>query len=184
MSVEQIRASIIGRIWQSVAESKVDTSSIPKEQLERLVGTIADNVLVTVNDLLGDADASNEEMEEASTAVGLASDGEEEILWKGRPFLSLTEHYSITSERVRIIRGFMSKDRDDIELIRIQDIDHTQRFTERMINVGDITLHTADASTAEVVLRNVDEPEKVHEILRRAVLEARKRHRVGFREEM
>jgi hypothetical protein len=34
------------------------------------------------------------------------------------------------------------------------------------------------------VLRNVASPEQVHEIIRRAMLEARKRHRVGFRDEM
>jgi hypothetical protein len=181
MSIEQTRANLIGKVWQSIAQSGVDLSSIPRDQLEKLVGTITDGVLLSVNDMLGEADPH---LAVEAGAPAAAPGAEEQVLWEGRPFLSLTEHYSITSERVRITRGLLGKDREDIELFRLQDIDHTQRMTERMLNIGDITLRSADPSHPEVVLRNIPDPAQVHETIRRAMLSARQRYRVGFREQI
>jgi hypothetical protein len=71
-----------------------------------------------------------------------------------------------------------------VELVRVQDIDQKQNVTERVMNIGDIYVRSHDPSKPEVVLRNIKDPLEVHEILRRAVLEARKRHRLSYREEM
>ena len=49
MTIEQIREQVKASVWQSVAQSGVNLSSVPQDQQEKLVGTIADNVLVTVN---------------------------------------------------------------------------------------------------------------------------------------
>lgn len=179
MSIDQTRAALTSRIWQAVAQSGVDTASIPSEQLDKLVGAIADGVLQTMNQMLDDVGAP------VPVAEGnAAAPAEEQVLWEGRPFLSLGEYYSVTTERVRITRGLLGRDREDIELFRIQDIDHSQGLSERMLNIGDITLRSADASQPEVVLRNVSDPEQVHEIVRRAMLDARERHRVGFRDQL
>jgi hypothetical protein len=179
MSIEQIRASITGRIWQSIAQSGVDTSAIPQDKLNTLVGAIADGVLVEVNTLLDSVDP-----ESAASVAGENPSEGEQVLWEGRPFLSLTEHYRVTTERIRITKGLFGKDREDIELFRIQDLDYTQHLTERMVNIGDITLHSGDSHHQEFVLRNVANPGDLHEIIRRAMLEARKRNRVGFRDQM
>jgi hypothetical protein len=109
---------------------------------------------------------------------------EEEILWQGRPFLSLVTEYIITNERVRVFEGLVGKDREDIELIRIQDMDQTQTVKERLLNLGDIHLRSHDPSDPEIVLRNVKDPQTVHEILRRAVLDSRKKYGLYYREEM
>jgi hypothetical protein len=53
-----------------------------------------------------------------------------------------------------------------------------------MFNIGDITLRSADASRPEVILRNVANPTQVHEVIRRAWLDARKRYGIQFREQM
>jgi hypothetical protein len=178
MSIDQTRAAITARIWQAVAQSGVDTSSIPREQLDKLVGAVADGVLHTLNELLDDASPA------APVDAGDTATAAEQLLWEGRPFLSLTEHYRVTTERVRVTKGLLGRDREDIELFRIQDIDHAQGITERMLNIGDITLRSADASQPEVVLRNIPNPEQVHEIIRRAMLDARQRARVGFRDQL
>lgn len=182
MSLEQTRSKIVASIWQAVAQSGVDTSALPREQLNKLIDAIADGVLATANDLIGTASGSVRALADAAGAAPL--NDEEQTLWEGRPYLSFTEYYVITNQRVRIIRGMLSKDREDIELIRIQDLDQSQGLSERMLNIGDITLKTSDASAEEVVLRNVASPQEVHEILRRAWLAARERHRVGFREQL
>jgi hypothetical protein len=178
MSIEQQRAMLVGRIWQAIAQSGIDLSAVPRDQQERLVGTIAESVLVGVDDLLSQAAP-------APGAPALAEDlAEEKILWEGRPFLSLTERYTVTSERIRIQRGLLAKDYEDIELVRLQDIDRSQSVGERIINIGDVTLRSVDASKPQVLLRNVADPEQVHEIIRQAWLDARKRHGVQFRDQM
>jgi hypothetical protein len=175
-TIEQQRALVVGRIWQALGRSGVDLSALPSGQQEQLVNAITDEMLMTVNEMLGQIAT---EQGEAST---LGSD--ETVLWEGRPFLSLFDHYSVTTERVRIRTGALGRDHEDVELIRIQDIDYAQTLGERMFNIGDITLRSADASNSTTVLRNVHSPEQVVETLRRAWLDARKRHGVQFREQM
>ncbi|MDQ4078835.1 MAG: PH domain-containing protein [Chloroflexota bacterium] len=180
MAVSDIHTRMKARVWQAIAQSGVDLSSIPQDEMDRLVTTIAENVLVEMDDVLGEISG-----QPRSTTASTTEDGEEEeILWEGRPFLSLNIHYQITTERLRVVRGLMGKDREDIELVRIQDIDQMQSFGERMLNVGDIHVRSHDPSSPEIVLNNVADPQGVHEILRRAVLSARKRHGMRYREEM
>jgi hypothetical protein len=177
MNIEQTRAHIKASIWQAVAQSGVDLSGLSQEQQEKLVSSIASQLLVTVDDLLG-------EVSEPEPLYEPDSEFDEEVLWKGRPFLSLSESYLLTNERVRITKGLFGRDIENIELIRIQEIDLTQGLSERIMSIGDIHLRSADISTPEVVLRNVSKPEDLYEILRRAWLAARKRHGLQFREEM
>jgi hypothetical protein len=178
MSIDNARAAVTGRIWQGIAQSGVDTSMLPKENLERLVSAIADSVLVSVDELMQGAATTR------PTFDLQKEKGEEQVLWEGRPFLSMAEHYTVTTERVRISRGVFGKDTEDVELIRIQDIDHSQALTERMMNIGDVVLHTTDESSPDVVLRNVSDPAAVHEIIRSAMIDARGRYHVGFRQEV
>lgn len=179
MTIENIRAKVTASIWQAIAQSGVDLSAVPHEQQEKLVSKVADNVLVSLDQLLEEVPRPQpvEEEEEVDEHA-------EQLLWEGRPFLSLVESYRITSERIKIVRGMLSRDIENFELIRIQDIDWTQGVSERMFGVGDIQIKGQDASNPEITLRNVSHPEEVYETLRRAWLEARKRHGLQFREYM
>jgi hypothetical protein len=174
MTLEQNRARVVAAVWQAIAQSGVDLSAVPREEQDRLVATIADNLLSTVNQML----------DEVAPRVSAEVSGEERVLWEGRPFLSITERYVLTTERVRIYRGLIGRNIDDIELVRLQDIDFTQNAGERIFGIGDIHLRGADPSTPEVTLRNVHQPEEVRELIRRAWLDARKRYGVSFREQM
>lgn len=183
MSVSEIRAKLNARIWQAIAQSGVDTSEIPQPEMDRLVGAVTDNMLLVMDDML--EQVRGEAAALASTSEAQSEDSDEErVLWEGRPLMSLTEHYRVTSERIRITRGLLGKEREDVELVRVQDIDQKQNVTERVMNIGDIFVRSHDPSKPEVVLRSIKDPLEVHEILRRAVLEARKRHRLSYREEM
>jgi hypothetical protein len=182
MTIDKVRAQIIGAIWQAVGKSGVDLSALPAAEQEKLISSIADKLMVTLDELMS---------EEAAPLAGTLaetgaknSEGDEDILWSGRPFLSLVESYTITSERLKIVHGLLSRRVENYELIRIQDIDLKQGMGERIVNVGDIEIRGHDASEPEVVMRNVSKPEAVYEILRRAWMEARKRHGLQFREFM
>ncbi len=177
MSIEQIRAKVIGSIWQAVAQSGVDLSALPHDQQENLVSKIADNVMATINSL-------QEDEIKGEVNAEIVDDLDENVLWKGRPFLSLVESYLVTTERIKIVRGLLSRDVENFELIRIQDIDYKQGINERIFGIGDIMIRGHDASDPEILLRNVGDPEDVYEILRKAWLDARKRHGLEFREFM
>ena len=182
MSLPEMRAKVKAGIWQAIAQSGVDTSSLPQANMDRLVGAITEGVLKEMDDFL--SQASGQPAAVAKSSVDDDDDDVEKVLWEGRPFLSLSVHYRITNERVRITEGMLGKDREDIELVRVQDIDMTQGLTERMLGIGDIHIRSHDRSNPDITLNNVSNPTEVHEILRRAVLKARKKYNVSFREEM
>lgn len=178
MSIQQSRATLTGRIWEALGRSGVTLESLSRADQERLVGAVADAMLVTLDELLGEQGGATR------PAAGSAGGDEEQILWEGRPFLSLGEHYTVTTERVRIRKGLLGRSTDDIELARLQDVDVAQHVGERMANIGDITLRAANKSDPTLVLQNVHDPERVHEIIRRAMLDARRRHGVRLRDEL
>lgn len=180
-TLQESKARITSRVWQSIAQSGVDVSSIPQEQLSVLVGAIADGMLLAMDEMLGDIGAAQRTFD---TGAAVADGSDEAVLWEGRPLLSLIESYVVTNQRVRVIRGLLGKDREDIELVRIQDIDHKQTLGERILNIGDVYIRSSNASDPEVTLRNVTDPDKVHEVIRRAMMDARKRYRLTFQEEM
>ncbi len=178
MSIDKIRTKVVAQIWQAVAQSDVDLKAIPHDQQEKLVGKIADSMLLLFDSII------NEEVR-ANTAEDLSEDpSDEKILWQGRPFLSLVESYVITSERIKLITGMVSRHVENFELIRIQDIDFKQNIGERVFGLGDLIITGHDPSDPTIILRNVAKPEEVYELLRRAWLEARKRYGLQFREYM
>jgi len=177
MSIEKQREKVVESILRAVNDSRVNLEDISDADRETLAAEIADRVMVTIDGMLDE-----------NLAPGAGSetdDGQEEVLlWQGRPFLSMVERYVLTSERLKITGGLFSRDVENFELIRFQDLDYKQGMTERVLGIGDITIRGHDVSDPKIVLRNVKDPEQVYEILRKAWLEARKRHGLEFREFM
>ena len=182
MTIKEAQARIKARVWQSVAQADLDLSALDKTTLESFVDLVTESALLEIDSEL---DTSM-----LATAKTEASEDEEEdefgeeVLWQGRPLLSLVLNYTITNERIKITSGLLGKAHENVELIRVQDVDHSQTFGERVLKIGDITIRSHDPSHPEIVLRNVQDPGSVYEILRRAVLNARKRHNFSYREEM
>lgn len=186
MSVKETQARVRARVWQSIAQADIDVSLLDKATVESLVDLATEAALIEIDaDLEKDA-GSSDATRQVETAVSgsILDDQKEDVLWEGRPFLSLVFHYTITDERIRITEGMLGKARENIELVRVQDLDYSQTFGERLLNLGDIKIRSHDPSHSEIVLRNIKDPETVYEILRRAVLHARKKHNFMYREEM
>lgn len=177
MSIDKVRASVKGSVWRGIAQSGADLSSLSPDQQNQMVDGVTDSVLLAVNEVM-------EEAQKSSRPAEVELEGEETLLWEGRPFLSLVEFYTLTNERIKVVKGMFGKDIENLELIRIQDIDVSQNMSERIFNVGDILIRGADPSQPQVTLRNVAQPQEVYERLRRAWLAARKRYGLQFREEM
>ena len=181
MTIKEAQARIKARVWQSVAQANLDLSALDKTTLENFVDLVTEAALLEIDNEL---DLSQLAEKSATVEVEEEDQFGEKLLWEGRPFLSLVLNYTITNERIKITSGLLGKAHENVELVRIQDIDHSQTFGERVLKIGDITIRSHDPSHPEIVLRNVQDPEAVYEILRRAVLEARKRHNFSYREEM
>ncbi len=179
MSLSEIQTRMKGRIWQAVGQSAVDVSAIPSPEIDNLVNMMTENVLREVNELLEQVKPQPD-----STTSETEEEEKERVLWEGRPFLSLGVNYTLTTERLRIVEGILGKKREDIELVRIQSVDQTQSAGERMLNIGDIHIRSHDPSSPHVILNNIAKPQEAHEILRKAVLDARKRYKLGYREKM
>lgn len=183
MFPREAQARIKARIWQSIAQSDLDLSALDKDTLESLVDLVTTEALVEMDDQLGESWAGSKAAEPSITDEEIDSETEQ-ILWEGRPFLSVSMHYTLTNERVHISEGMFGKTHHNIDLVRIQDVDFSQSFSERLLNLGDIIIRSADLNTPSISLMNVKEPQEVSDILRRAVRDARKDQKLTFQEEM
>ena len=185
MIPSEAEARIKAQIWQAIAETDIDLSSLDKETRSALVDLVTVSALNAVDEELGSFLEENQE-----SLVALVGDtaepleDEEQILWEGRPFLSIAVNYLITDQRVRISQGILSRTHQNIELVRIQDMDHKQSFGERIINRGDIEIRSHDPNSPIIILENISTPEEVYDILRRAVRKARRDQGLTFQEEM
>ena len=196
MSLSETHARFKSRVWKEIAQSKIDVSALGKETVEALVDIVTEAAMMEMDNVmtqtLAESRATPEiakskatpEVAESMPDQSVFDDHKEDILWEGRPFLSLVMEYTITDERIRITEGLLGKARDNVELVRIQDMNYSQTLGERLMNLGDVTIRSHDTSRPTIILRNVQDPETVYEILRRAVLNARKKHGFTYREEM
>lgn len=185
MIPSETEARIKAQVWQAIAEGKLDVSELDDATRTELVDVVTLAALDAVDKELGIFLAENEgSLESVGGRAAEPLEADEELLWEGRPFLSVTVHYMITNQRIRIARGFLGRTFQNVELIRVQDIDHRQSLGERMINRGDIEIRSHDPNSPIVVLENVGSPEDVYEILRRAVRQARQDQGLSFQEEM
>jgi uncharacterized membrane protein YdbT with pleckstrin-like domain len=113
-----------------------------------------------------------------------AEPASETLLWEGTPhgLLNPIETHAIrwvlTTERLRVVRGILSRSTEEVELARVRDVSFEQSLAQRALGIGTVTVVGTDVSAPEVILHDVEEPEQVKELIRQAVREQRRRHRV------
>ena len=189
MDREQFRKTITTEFYDSLAARGVEVTAIPQAQLQAVVNSLADSVFAGIRELLeedlSDLPPRAAVAGDASTLATATSDAAaEEVLWTGRPYMTIGTRYELTTERLRIVRGVLGKRLEEVELVRVRDTKVTQNPGERAINVGDITIFSNDPSAPEVVLHNVSAPLDVRELIRKAMLEEKARRGLHYREEM
>jgi uncharacterized membrane protein YdbT with pleckstrin-like domain len=108
-----------------------------------------------------------------------ASDEPEEVFFAGRPALvpsvgtllfviltlglwlvprwwsSLGCHYRLTSRRVVIETGVLSKKLEQVDLYRINDYTVERPFLERLMGTGRLLLHTMDKTAPQIEIRHI-----------------------------
>ena len=91
---------------------------------------------------------------------------------------SLATTYDITSQRVRIERGILSKVKDSIELFRIDHFDLHKPLGMRLAGYCLLHLRSSDASFETVILYGIPNLELLDDTLRECLLRERSRRRV------
>jgi PH (Pleckstrin Homology) domain-containing protein/zinc ribbon protein len=108
----------------------------------------------------------------------------ETLLWEGTPhgLLNPIETHAIrwvlTTERLRVVRGILSRSTEEVELTRVRDVAYEQSLAQRALGIGTITVVGTDATAPILVLHDIEEPEQVKELIRQAVRDQRRRNRV------
>ena len=177
MNRDQVRDIVNRTFYASLEESKTDLSALPPGQLQGLVRAVSDSMFAVL-----------EELEEVpapapvSAAASSANPEEERILWTGRPFMTLRVRYELTNHRLRIYRGLIGRDIEEIDLVRVRDTKVKQHAGERAMNIGDVTIISHDQSNPEILLSNVNDPLEVRETIRKAYLAEQERRGLRYRD--
>jgi uncharacterized membrane protein YdbT with pleckstrin-like domain len=91
---------------------------------------------------------------------------------------SLSTRFEITSQRVRIERGILSKIKDSVEVFRIDHFDLHKPLGMRLVGHCLLHLRSSDASFDTVILYGIPELEQLADSLRECSLRERTRRRV------
>ena len=67
---------------------------------------------------------------------------------------------------------------DEAHIASSRDVSFEQSLAQRALGIGTVTVVGTDATAPTVVLHDVEEPEQVKELIRQAVRDQRRRHRV------
>ncbi len=199
MNEQTVRQVVTARFYESLAQSGVEVTAIPQPQLQAIVNALADGVFAALDAMETEADHTIAETDSrtgdpeepqatspAPESMAAISDhlDKEELLWSGRPYLSIGVRYELTTQRVRLIRGLLGRSYHEIELVRVRDTSVNQHLGERALNVGDVTITSNDPSHPEFTLNNVKDPMEVREMIRQATMKEKQRRGLHFREEM
>jgi uncharacterized membrane protein YdbT with pleckstrin-like domain len=79
-----------------------------------------------------------------------------------------TTHYVITSHRVMVRKGIMSKAGKDITLSKITDVSFRQSVLDRLIRSGTLNIESAGDS-ADELLRNIPHSDQIQQLVNRLI---------------
>jgi uncharacterized membrane protein YdbT with pleckstrin-like domain len=98
------------------------------------------------------------------------------VIWKY--LVVRTQVFELTSERLRITRGVINQNVDEIELYRVKDSLMIRSWWMRLSNLASIELQTSDRSMPELVIPAIHGGMEMREILRKQVEAQRDKKRV------
>jgi uncharacterized membrane protein YdbT with pleckstrin-like domain len=88
-------------------------------------------------------------------------------IWALCRWLATRSHvYELTSQRIKISEGILSRRQSELELYRVRDYTVIEPFFLRLVGVGNVVLVTADRTTPEVVLHAVPRAAQLKDTIR------------------
>lgn len=89
------------------------------------------------------------------------------ILVVGRVFIRILGlRYRLTTQRLFIERGILSRTVDQTELIRVDDVRLYKSFLDRLFGLGSVAILSTDATDREILIEGIAEAEQVAEAIR------------------
>lgn len=82
-------------------------------------------------------------------------------------------HYRLTTQRLFVNRGILSRVTDQLELVRVEDVRLRQGIIDRLVNTGSVEISSSDQTDQDLTLDSVADPAQVAEHVRRNVRGAR-----------
>lgn len=96
---------------------------------------------------------------------------------------SKTTHYLITSQRITVERGLLSRTIDTLELYAVDDIELQKPIGQRLMGTGNIVLFTQDRTNPQLWLERLPlDVRALYERLRPAIEQAKYFQRIRSRE--
>jgi uncharacterized membrane protein YdbT with pleckstrin-like domain len=80
----------------------------------------------------------------------------------------VTVHYTITTRRLHIKRGIVSREIQETRLERVQNVNYDQSALQRLLQVGDVDFDTAAGDDYNFIFAGVANPDEVVEQVDRA----------------
>jgi membrane protein YdbS with pleckstrin-like domain len=100
------------------------------------------------------------------------------IAWLVFWIRSVSTRYHVTTQRIQIERGLLSKTKENVELFRIDHFDLHKPLGMRILGHAVLHLRSSDTSFPSVVLYGIPNLEALSETLRECALRERKRRAV------
>lgn len=113
----------------------------------------------------------------------MAKETDEDIKYRERKrwvFLGLPftfTVYIIKDDVLTIDQGFFKKVENDCYMYKVQDVEHTQTFFERMVGLGTITCFTGDTTHPKLIIEHVKRSREIKNYILEASEAARMRRR-------
>ncbi len=113
----------------------------------------------------------------------MAKETDEDIKYRERKrwvFLGLPftfTVYIIKDDVLTIDQGFFKKIENDCYMYKVQDVEHTQTFFERLVGLGTITCFTGDTTHPKLIIEHVKRSKEIKNYILDASEAARMRRR-------
>lgn len=85
--------------------------------------------------------------------------------------------YIIKDDVLTIDQGFFKKIENDCYMYKVQDVEHTQTFFERLVGLGTITCFTGDTTHPKLIIEHVKRSKEIKNYILEASEAARMRRR-------
>lgn len=113
----------------------------------------------------------------------MAKETDEDIKYRERKrwvFLGLPftfTVYIIKDDILMVDQGFFKKVENDCYMYKVQDVEHTQTFFERLVGLGTITCFTGDTTHPKLIIEHVKRSREIKNYILEASEAARMRRR-------
>lgn len=85
--------------------------------------------------------------------------------------------YIIKDDILTVDQGFFKKVENDCYMYKVQDVEHTQTFFERLVGLGTITCFTGDTTHPKLIIEHVKRSREIKNYILEASEAARMRRR-------